>query len=376
MSTHVLIVGAGAVGAFYGSRLHSAHGISTPQTLVSVVCRSNYNVVKAKGFRIESPKFGSTVWTPHRVFQTCMEAARSGIGFDYIIVATKSLPELHDGSIDIEPVIAASHHRGSSLEHHQSSTDTGYESPLSPSPTIVLIQNGFGIEWPYRTRFPHSPILSCVAIVSCQQPDPGLILHNRWTRISIGPFFNRILAVGDSGLDSVPKTHANVQEVMAKMNTFIALLKAGGVSDAEPLDEVGIQIARWHKLAVNSTFNPSSILGGGVGSWDLLSDPVVEEHARGCMKEIFDAAPVLFGAPFPAHFATIDAILKSTKRNKGSKPSMLADWEAGRPLELQVILGNPLLLARQHGVEMPRLQTVYALIKSAAERRAINKSKL
>lgn len=42
---------------------------------------------------------------------------------------------------------------------------------------------------------------------------------------------------------------------------------------------------------------------------------------------------------------------------------MLLDWEAGRPMELEVILGNPVKIARAKGFEMPRLQSMYALLK-------------
>ena len=50
-------------------------------------------------------------------------------------------------------------------------------------------------------------------------------------------------------------------------------------------------------------------------------------------------------------------------RNIQGKSSMLLDWEAGRPLELEVILGNPVKIARSRGYEMPRLQSMYALLK-------------
>ena len=42
---------------------------------------------------------------------------------------------------------------------------------------------------------------------------------------------------------------------------------------------------------------------------------------------------------------------------------MLLDWEAGRPMELEVILGYPVKIARSRGFEMPRLQSMYALLK-------------
>jgi 2-dehydropantoate 2-reductase len=42
-------------------------------------------------------------------------------------------------------------------------------------------------------------------------------------------------------------------------------------------------------------------------------------------------------------------------RNTGGKAIMLLDWEAGWPMELEVILGNPVRIARRHDVEMARL---------------------
>ena len=87
------------------------------------------------------------------------------------------------------------------------------------------------------------------------------------------------------------------------------------------------------------------------------------------MDEVFAAAPKILGVPFPDNLAKPEQILKSTERNKGGKPSMLVDWEGGRPMELEVILGNPIRIAKRHGVEMPRLQSLYALLKSAQARR-------
>ena len=48
---------------------------------------------------------------------------------------------------------------------------------------------------------------------------------------------------------------------------------------------------------------------------------------------------------------------------------MLLDWQAARPMELEVILGNPIRIARRQGLDMPRLQTLYALLKMAQVRK-------
>jgi len=81
-----------------------------------------------------------------------------------------------------------------------------------------------------------------------------------------------------------------------------------------------------------------------------------------------DAAPPIFVCPLP--FASPERILQSTERNtSSSKSSMVQDWEAGRALELDAILGNAIRIAEAHGAHMPRRQTMYALLQSAVAMR-------
>ena len=49
------------------------------------------------------------------------------------------------------------------------------------------------------------------------------------------------------------------------------------------------------------------------------------------------------------------------------KTSMLQDFEAGRALEVEAILGNTLRIARRHRVAVPRIESCYALLKSVDE---------
>jgi len=94
------------------------------------------------------------------------------------------------------------------------------------------------------------------------------------------------------------------------------------------------------------------------------------------MREVFHAASVVLGEPLPAHLATAEEIVKSTERNTGGRPSMLVDWEKGAKMELEVILGNPIRIARAKGVEMRRLQGMYALLMAAQARRDEAKARL
>ena len=145
--------------------------------------------------------------------------------------------------------------------------------------------------------------------------------------------------------------------------------RIGRLRDAEAYDEIKLQQVRWHKICINASMNPSAVLSGGMGNADMVTDADLREHLKACMDEVFHAVPKILGKPFPSNLVEPERILKSTERNIGGKPSMLLDWEAGRPMEVEVILGNPIRIAKRHGIEMRRLQSMYALLKSAQKRR-------
>ena len=44
------------------------------------------------------------------------------------------------------------------------------------------------------------------------------------------------------------------------------------------------------------------------------------------------------------------------------KSSMLVDFEAGRPMEVEAILGNGIRVAKRHGVSAPHMESLYGLL--------------
>ena len=48
---------------------------------------------------------------------------------------------------------------------------------------------------------------------------------------------------------------------------------------------------------------------------------------------------------------------------------MAADWEEGREMEVEAILGEAVRAARERGIEVPRVHSMYALLKSAQRNR-------
>jgi 2-dehydropantoate 2-reductase len=333
MSLNILIVGAGAVGAFYASRL-----AQDPSVKVSVICRSNYNAVSSSGFSISSPKFDTYTFIPAHTFASPADAKSAGDVWDYIVVSTKALPDVSDDS----EILAGLVTKGRTC--------------------IVLIQNGLGVEEPYTKRFPDAIVLSAVTIISAAQTSHGVIKHNRWTRINVGPYLP----------GSIEGSASNEIEATAieRNQKFVELLKAGGIADAEAYSHSKLQMVRWHKIAINASMNPSAVLSGGSTNNSMAMDPELYIHLKGVMDEVLSTAPKVLGTPLPNEFASSEALLKSTQKNtSGSKPSMLLDWEQGKTMELEVILGNPVRIAREKGLEMPRLHSLYALLRMAQNNR-------
>ncbi|KAK3349292.1 ketopantoate reductase PanE/ApbA-domain-containing protein [Lasiosphaeria hispida] len=376
---HIVFVGAGAVGCFYASRLHyPTHNIHT-----SLIARSNYKALAADGVKLQTHTFGNYTFIPDAVFPSVAAATAAPISpngstrdWDFVIVTTKALPDQSDDTALIAPLVG-------------------------PRTCIVLIQNGVGVEAPYRARFPTNPTVSAVTVISAEQTSPGTVRQNRWTRIHLGPYsdsasFSASSPVlvdnggGEATTTAVGATVANptpaispaaAADLQARGAARAAELadwwtRLGGIRDVALSDEVGLQMVRWHKLCINAAFNPSAVLSGGRGNADMARDPELRVHLLGVMREIWGAAPGVLGRAFDEkEMATPEGILRSSERNVGSKPSMLLDWEAGRAMEIEVILGNPVRIARAKGVELGRLQSLYALLRSAQEVRERERAK-
>lgn len=352
--TTILLLGAGAIGTFYASRL--AQGGAQ----VSVICRSNYTAVKSQGFafHLKTRTFGAYTFKPAHVFASTSEAIAARRrqepnlpGWDFILVATKAVSnsggaELLDGL----------------LEENRT--------------CIMLIQNGVGVEEPYRVRFPQTPILSAVTIAAAVQESPGTVVQNQWTKIDFGPYY-----YSTSTLE-VPHASSSLStQTQTRAHTLLDLFRRGSIRDAtyhpSPLTT---QQLRWHKLSINGSLSPTSVLTGGLTNAAMANDRELSTHLRATVACIQDLGCAVLGQPFPAHLASPDRILRDVARGDPRiRPSMTVDWDEGREMEVQAILGNAVTMARDRGIVVPdRLQALYALVQALQEgrRKKENKGKL
>ncbi|PPD34287.1 MAG: 2-dehydropantoate 2-reductase [Methylomonas sp.] len=299
MNDKILIVGAGAIGGFYGGLLAKAGAD------VSVVCRSDYDIVKRQGFLIDSYSLGRWHFQPRQVLRDASEYQDEA---DYLILCSKVTSD-----VDRVAMVRAG---------------------LSQHSTIVFIQNGVEIETELQQAFPEHELISGLAFVCCNRLQAGAIHH---------------LAYGKLTLGNLPKG------VSAKTRQLQALFLAAGI---ECLLSEDIVTSRWQKCVWNAPFNPLSVLSGGLPTLAILQN---QEHlVRRIMQEVCDIAA---GCGHPLPESIIENNIQSTYAMPPYKTSMLLDFERQHSMEIEAILGNALRAAQRQGVATPTLEAMYALMK-------------
>src|SRR5262249_5397272 len=127
----------------------------------------------------------------------------------------------------------------------------------------------------------------------------------------------------------------------------------------------------WLKLWGNLSFNPISALTHAtlVG---LLKFPLTRDLSVQMMREAEALANGL-GATFRVG---IDKRIAGAEKVGEHKTSMLQDVEAGRPLEIEALVGAVVELGRLTGTPTPHIDAVYALVSLLAQKLADTGGKL
>ena len=294
----VLVVGTGAVGGFYAAQLAKAGA------RVSTTHRSDLAVVRQQGIHIDG-MHGPQHFQPAQVLANVADFG----GFpEYILVASKVLAEINTAEI-IQPVVG-------------------------PETTILLLQNGVEIEEPVARAFPNNELLSGLAFVCLSRTIPGHIQHTCYGHLSIGRF---------------PAGPSVAAQRLAQ------LFVTAGIP-CSVTENIGLE--RWKKLVWNAAFNPLSVLGQAT-TREILSQPGSAQLVQQIMTEV---CAVATACGYPLTHETVQKNVQATQRMQPYKTSMLLDDLAGRSMEVEAILGNAIRAARRQKMDVPCLETVYALM--------------
>ena len=318
-SPNVLVFGVGSIGAVYLYQLQQA-GCS-----VTAVCRSNYQAVKDNGFTLKSTKFGNQKYKPDFVVRAVAECPRNK-AYDFVLVCAKSFPGSNPSLADlIRPAIVG-----------------------RPETAIVLAQNGIDIEKEIADEFPNNPILSGVVYLPATQTAQGTIEY---------PEMLNLLEIGTYPANA-PPSHKSAAIKIAEL-----MIKGGGAAEVHE----DIQISRWSKLLMNAAWNPICALSLCTdGDFLTTSTPFAYELVWEIMLEIIALAGKVGipGVTVQEAEKRLAIAKKRAETGTGRQVSMLQDVKQGRSFEVEAIVGNAVRLGRDLNMHMPRLETIYALLKA------------
>jgi 2-dehydropantoate 2-reductase len=121
----------------------------------------------------------------------------------------------------------------------------------------------------------------------------------------------------------------------------------------------------WVKLLGNASLNPVSALTRAT-LVQMVRDPDVSAVIRNIMHEV-EAVSRKLGMDLPV---SIEQRMAGAEKVGEHKTSMLQDLEAGRPMELEALVGAVVELGEHLGVPMPHTRTVYSCAKLLGRRAA------
>lgn len=316
MTDRVLIVGAGAIGGMFAGYLAAA---GRP---VTVLARGeNAQVIARDGIRLSTPDQQSLHGRPRVVTR----GAEAGV-HDIVLLTTKafSLPAAMSVARDA----------------------------IGPDTLVSPVVNGvpwwFGTtQAPIRAVDPDGSLSAAMApdqlvggttYSPAHRPGPGQWAHTVPGKLTVGPSRRGGSMAGAER---------------------IARAFEGTAFGAVAVPDV--HHAVWAKLMTNAAFNPLCALTGA-RQIDVARDPELGRAVQSIMREIAALARA-FGCDIEAGAgASFDQAY-----HKGvHKPSMLQDFDAGRPVELGAIVDAPLELAARAGVPMPVLQAFGAAVRLKA----------
>ena len=321
-----LIAGAGAIGAYMGARLAQA-GFD-----VTLFARGPHlRAMQQHGVRVRS--FEGDFQAQPRIVGSLDEAGPADVVF--LGVKAHSLTQL---APHLKPV-------------------------LGPDTTVVSTQNGipwwyfqgFGGQWDGLRLERIDPggvisaaiearrIVGSIVYFSTEICEPGVIQHIEGNRISLGePDGSRsercrriAEALVTAGLRCPITTHIR-QEI-------------------------------WVKILGNASLNPVSALTRATLA-QMLRDPGVAEVIRKIMQEV-EAVSKKLGMELSV---TVEQRMAGAAKVGEHKTSMLQDLEAGRPMELEALVGSVVELGDRVGVAMDHTRTVYSCARLLAQAASTN----
>lgn len=317
----IAIVGCGALGSFYGSKLWR------DGQDVHFLLRSDYEVVRRNGVFVQSPE-GDFNARP-RCAKTPEQIGES----DLLIIGLKTTANEQFKKL-LPPLVGA-------------------------HTAILTLQNGLGNEDQLAKLFPIEQIMGGLCFVCLNRIQPGVVRHLDHGMIVLGEFQRW----------PEPRTHDIASMfrhagVVCKVTDNLAQAHWEKLVWNIPFNGLGVASAAGYESLSGAEGQLPGPLGECLTTDKLLADTRWETLVRELMLEVIRAANAL-GCSIPETLANKQ--IERTRTMGAYKASTLVDFERGQPLELESLFLEPLRQARNAGVAVPRLERLAMVLAKISE---------
>lgn len=312
------VVGAGATGGFLGGLLARAgHD-------VTLVARgAHLEAMRRDGLRVRTADGGEFTVRPR-----CTDDVGAVAGAEVAFLAVKA-----------HAVAAMAERLGAAVGHDR---------------TLVTLQNG--IPWWYFERL-GGPLDG----TRLETVDPGGVIAGHVDpRAVVGAVTYPATRIVEPGVvEHVEGTRFSIGELDGSRSERCRAI-SGALVESGLKCPVRTDIRKdlWLKLIGNAVFNPLSALTHA-SLTAIATDPGTRELALAMMREAVAVAEAV-GVQLDL---TVEQRLEGAAGVGEHKTSMLQDVESGRPLEIDALVGAVVEIGHLVGLELARLETVYACVK-------------
>ena len=302
----VAVIGAGAVGGFFGAMLARA-GVR-----VSFVGRPQQVAAIARdGLRLDR---GGSVETLRDAIVATTDLAAALRGVDLVLVCVKSTDT--------------------------AATARAMAPHVAPGAVVMSLQNGVENAATLARSLSGQTVVPTVVYVATAMPEPGLVKHFGRGDLVIGPLHTPADALTASRLGAVAACFA-----AAQVPVRIA-------------DDVRAEL--WTKLLVNCAYNAISALAQA-NYGRLAALPEIVDLQRGIVREVVAvAAAEDIALDIDASLAAMDRIAVAMP---GQLSSTAQDLARRKPSEIDHLNGVVVRLGRRHGIATPLNAALLALVK-------------
>ncbi len=313
------IVGAGAIGGFVGAKLALAG-----EDVTFIARGKNLEAINAKGMSV----FYRDGREEHATTAKATDDFAKAGTFDVVILALKT----HQVAAVVDK-LAHLYHEKTAVIPMQNGIPFWYfhdHGGELAGRTVETVDPGGVV----KDTIPKERIIGCVVYPASELVEPGKVVHIEGDRFPIGE------------LDGTTTERATkISEAFTKAGLKCPILD-------------NVRAEMWLKLWGNLTFNPISAL-----THATLQDMCEHPHGRALAAQMMTEAQAVAEKLGITFRVPLDKRIEGARKVGKHKTSMLQDVEAGRPIEIDALVGSVVELGDLAQVQVPTIKAVFQAAK-------------